>query len=102
MSIDKLGAQGAARTYIQNADVARAAGAGKAEHHHGQKAQKADSVTLSADARALASAREAVQSAPDVRADKVSEIKQRVDSGTYEVPASVLARNMIDAANNPS
>ena len=101
MSIDKLGAQSAARTYVQNTEVARGAaakGAHKA-HGHGQAAQSADSVSLSADARSLASAREAVQASPDVREQKVADIKQRVDSGTYEVPARVLARNIVDATN---
>jgi negative regulator of flagellin synthesis FlgM len=101
MSIDKLGAQGAARTYVQNADAIRAAGArgtGRAGQHH-HSAQDADSVTLSSDARSLAAATDAVQQAPDVRDQKVSEIKQRVDSGTYEVPARVLARQMLNASN---
>ena len=103
MSIDRLGAQGAARTYIQNADVTRAAGAKdapKAAHHHGHRAV-GDSVTLSSDARSLAAARDAVQNSPDVREQKVNEIKQRVDSGTYDVPAHVLARNMVDASKTP-
>ena len=102
MSIDKLSAQGAARTYVQNTtDVARAADAkgaartGQAHHHH--HAPQADSVSLSADARSLQAAREAVQNTPDVREQKVAAIKQRVDDGTYFVPASALARTIIDA-----
>ena len=105
MSIDKLGAQSVARTYVQNvqnADVARTAtdkdAAAKAAHPH--RAHRADSVTLSANARSLAAAREAVQSAPDVREQKVAEIKQRVDDGTYFVPSSVLARNIVDASKD--
>lgn len=98
MSIDRLTAQGASRTYVQNSDATRAA-AGKdtarAEHrgHH----HHADSVTLSADARSLAAARDAVQSAPDVREQKVAAIKQRVDDGTYTVPAQVLARKLLSS-----
>jgi anti-sigma28 factor (negative regulator of flagellin synthesis) len=37
-----------------------------------------------------------------VREQKVAEIKQQVDSGTYQVPAHVLARKMVDASKNPS
>ena len=103
MSIDKLSAQGAARTYVQNTDVARAADAKGAArtgqaHHHTHHAQQADSVSLSADARSLQAAREAVQSTPDVREQKVAAIKQSVQDGTYFVPASTLARNIVDAA----
>jgi anti-sigma28 factor (negative regulator of flagellin synthesis) len=43
-----------------------------------------------------------VQKAPDVRDEKVADIKQRVEDGTYSVPSHVLARNMIDATKNPS
>jgi negative regulator of flagellin synthesis FlgM len=100
MSIDKLGAQSAALTYIQNTDSTRAAAAAdtKTGGAHHQHAHRADSVSLSADARSLQAAREAVQSTPDVREQKVAAIKQSVQDGTYFVPASTLARNIIDAA----
>jgi negative regulator of flagellin synthesis FlgM len=92
--------QDAARTYIQNAEITRSnaavAGAPQApQTQRPHQASKADSVTLSASARLLAAAREAVQAAPDVRADKVADIKQRLGDGTYTVNASVLARKML-------
>ena len=100
-SIDRLQHNDAARTYIQNADVARSAAAsanaqqsGKAQRHH--QAPQTDTVTLSEGARALSAAREAVQNAPDVREQKVAEIKQRIGDGTYQVASSVLARKMLD------
>jgi negative regulator of flagellin synthesis FlgM len=101
-SIDRLAAQDAARTYTQNTDVARAGGAQKASQsrpNQPRQATSVDSVTLSDDARSLASARDAVQNAPDVREQKVGEIKQKLSDGTYDVPASVLARAML---NTPS
>jgi flagellar biosynthesis anti-sigma factor FlgM len=91
----------AARTYIQNADVARSAAAsvnaqagGKAQRQH--HAPQVDTVTLSEGARSLATARAAVQNASDVRDDKVAEIKQRISDGTYQVPTRVLARKLLD------
>jgi negative regulator of flagellin synthesis FlgM len=101
MSIDRLSANSAARTYVQNAEVAGANSAAKAKsaEQGANKASRADSVTLSADARSLAAARDAVQQAPDVRAEKVDAIKQSVADGTYSVPASVLARKLLDASN---
>src|SRR5437588_8554142 len=98
--IDRINSQDAARTYVQNADATRTA-ATSAAAQQSAKAQcqaqppRADSVTLSANARSLAAAREAVQSAPDVRSEKVADIKQRVDDGTYTVNSSVLARKML-------
>jgi negative regulator of flagellin synthesis FlgM len=101
-SIDRLAAQDAARTYTQNTDVARAGGAQKTsqtQSNQPRQATSVDSITLSDDARSLASARDAVQNAPDVRTQKVDDIKQQLSDGTYSVPASVLARAML---NTPS
>ena len=98
-SIDRLAAQDAARTYTQNTDVARSGAAQQAaKAHHQPKHVKsaADSITLSDGAKSLAAARDAVKAAPDVRNDKVSEIKQQVTDGTYKVSAKVLARKMLD------
>ncbi len=102
-SIDRVSGQDAARTYVQNADVARSGGAphaAKAHEHHAQPSKGVDSVTLSASARSLAAAREAVNNAPDVREQKVAEIKQQVTDGTYTVSARALARKMLDTSNN--
>ena len=104
-SIDRLAAQDAARTYVQNTDVARSGAAqpaAKAHHHQAKPSKGVDSVTLSDSARSLSAAREAVKSAPDVREQKVAEIKQHLSDGTYSVPAKVLARKMLDSSSNPA
>jgi negative regulator of flagellin synthesis FlgM len=44
-------------------------------------------------------ARAAVQNASDVRDDKVAEIKQRISDGTYQVPAHVLARKLLNQSS---
>jgi flagellar biosynthesis anti-sigma factor FlgM len=98
-SIDRLAAQDAARTYTHNTDVARSGAAqqaSKTQHHRQGHSKSVDSVTLSDGAKTLAAARDAVKNAPDVRDQKVSEIKQQVSDGTYSVPAKVLARKMLD------
>ncbi len=56
-----------------------------------------DAVSLSEQAKTLAAARRAVDSAPDIRQDKVDAIKQAISDGTYSVSARELARKMIDA-----
>jgi flagellar biosynthesis anti-sigma factor FlgM len=58
-------------------------------------APAADSVSLSSEARSLAASRRAVESAPEVREDRVAELKQRIASGEYDVPADALARKML-------
>lgn len=101
MSIERLGHHEAARTYLQNADGARAATvASNGSEVKAGVTRRADSVSLSDNARSLVNARAAVQQAPDVRDAKVAEIKQRVEDGTYEVPSHVLARKLMQASNN--
>ena len=68
-------------------------------HHHGRakgaEAPGGDTLEVSARGRELAKAQQAVDDAPDVRADKVVEIKKRIEDGTYHVPADVLARKLL-------
>jgi flagellar biosynthesis anti-sigma factor FlgM len=100
MSIDRLSAESATRSYLQQAQFARGATATDSAKD-GQKAaarpvSRVDSVSLSDNARSLAAARDAVQNSNgDYRQQKVADIKQRVSDGTYQVDARVLARNML-------
>jgi negative regulator of flagellin synthesis FlgM len=55
-----------------------------------------DTVSLSSEARSLAANRRAVEAAPDVREDRVADLKQRIARGEYEVPADVLARKLLE------
>jgi flagellar biosynthesis anti-sigma factor FlgM len=43
-------------------------------------------------------AREAIRQEPDVRADKVADVKERIRGGQYEVDADRLAGKMINHA----
>lgn len=100
MNINSLTADAAARSYIHNTDGARAQSAerGTDAAKSAAKSSRVDSVVLSANARSVAAARDAVMSSADVREEKVSAIRQRVVDGTYHVPARVLAGKML----NPS
>jgi negative regulator of flagellin synthesis FlgM len=100
-SINRIASQNAAASYIQNTDAANTGAAqqtAKTNHHH-RSQRAADEVTLSDTARQMAAAQDAVKAAPDVRQDKVDAIKQQIESGTYQVSARVLARKMVDTAN---
>ena len=62
--------------------------------------QAAEAGSLSSDRATLSSAgSEVAQSAMDggVRADKVAEIRNALQAGTYDVPASAVAAKMVDA-----
>ena len=42
-------------------------------------------------------AQEAVRQAPDVRAERVAILRQRIAAGTYYVPDALLARRILDS-----
>jgi flagellar biosynthesis anti-sigma factor FlgM len=62
----------------------------------GPAGQPAARVELSARSREMHQALDAANAAPDVRADKVAETKQRIAQGTYTVKADVVARGILD------
>jgi flagellar biosynthesis anti-sigma factor FlgM len=62
----------------------------------GPASQPAARVELSARSREMHEALEAANAAPDVRADKVAEARQRIAQGTYTVNAESVARGILD------
>lgn len=55
-----------------------------------------DATTVSARARELSLALTAARQAPDIRAERVSALQQRLAAGTYHVPNSLLAQKMLE------
>ena len=58
--------------------------------------QPAARVELSSRSREMHQALAAAHAAPDVRADKVNDAKQRIAQGTYSVNAEVVAKGILD------
>jgi negative regulator of flagellin synthesis FlgM len=58
--------------------------------------QPAARVELSPRSREMHQALAAANAAPDVRADKVNDAKQRIAQGTYSVNAESIARGILD------
>jgi negative regulator of flagellin synthesis FlgM len=58
--------------------------------------QPAARVELSSRSREMHEALAAANAAPDVRADKVADVKQRIAQGTYTVKAEVVAQGILD------
>ena len=56
-----------------------------------QTRSDSDSVSLSAQASDYQIARRAVANAPDVRADRVNQIRERLEAGTYNVSSYDVA-----------
>jgi negative regulator of flagellin synthesis FlgM len=58
-------------------------------------AHRKDRVSLSPQARELLKAQKALAAIPDVRAEKVEEIKARIANGTYRIDSEQIADKMI-------
>ena len=54
-----------------------------------------DRVSISFRARELAAARRALEIIPDVRPDKVADLKARIEAGTYRIDSEAIADKMI-------
>jgi negative regulator of flagellin synthesis FlgM len=57
---------------------------------------RADKLEISQVAKDYQVAKQAVAQTPDVREDKVNDLKQRIASGTYDVSARELADKLVD------
>jgi flagellar biosynthesis anti-sigma factor FlgM len=56
---------------------------------------KTDTVVISDAAKRIQEAQKQIQAIPDVRADKVAEIRNQIESGTYQINADQIAGKMI-------
>ena len=87
------------------AEIAGQAAARRAERGNNQaqaktdpqsvRSSSSDSLEISDRSRELARARQAVDAAPDVRADRVAEIKKQIEAGTYSVSPEQLASKLM-------
>ncbi|RJQ59358.1 MAG: flagellar biosynthesis anti-sigma factor FlgM [Desulfobacteraceae bacterium] len=57
--------------------------------------QPKDTVSLSRASMDIQLAKDAVESTPDIRADKVNPIKQKIAEGAYEINAEKIAEGII-------
>jgi negative regulator of flagellin synthesis FlgM len=56
---------------------------------------KTDTVVISDTAKRIQEAQKQIQTLPDVRADKVAELRSQIENGTYEIKADAIAGKMI-------
>lgn len=75
---------------VYQTSVAKTAGKAKG------KGALSDSLHISDAARDYQTAKSAVAAAPDVRQDKVAQIKAMMEKGTYSVSAEALAEKMLN------
>lgn len=60
-----------------------------------QQGLKTDTVVISDTAKRIQEAQAQIQAIPDVRADKVAELKSRIENGSYEIRPDKIADKMI-------
>jgi negative regulator of flagellin synthesis FlgM len=60
-----------------------------------QQAPKTDTVVISDAAKRIQDAKADLDTLPDVRADKVAEIKSSIENGTYKIQPDKIANKMI-------
>ena len=78
---------------VQDKDKADAA----AEQPEKQQT-KADTVVLSDTAKKVQEAQKQLEAIPDVREDKVAELKEQIENGTYDMDEEKIAGKMIKDA----
>lgn len=61
-------------------------------------ARRGDRVSLSPQAQELRNAQKALDAIPDIRTEKVEEIKARIADGTYRIDSEQIAAKMIREA----
>ncbi|KGA94625.1 flagellar biosynthesis anti-sigma factor FlgM [Leptospirillum ferriphilum] len=59
---------------------------------------KTDVLVISGPAKQIAHLRDLIRQEPDIRSEKVMEIKNRVNRGEYHVPARDILRKMVETA----
>ena len=63
-------------------------------------ASKKDEMTLSSRADEVLKYKEMAKTIPDMRQDKIETIKKQIESGTYNVPAELVAKSILKSAKN--
>lgn len=89
-SIRPHDASGIYQRQVGHAEAAEAAGNARRNTGVG-RGDRADRVTVSEGAREFARVMDAVQATPDVRTDRVQELRDRIASGQYEIDYMGLA-----------
>lgn len=82
------------QAYVQGTDNTTAPDNATAKMAEPKKAPE-DKVSLSASVRDLQVAQDAMALAPDIRTDKVQDVRSAIDSGNYKVDAQQVAEKII-------
>lgn len=97
--IDRIGTNKAREAYAARAAETKAARRTDCERAvtgpGGTSAGEAEAVAVSEGLRQIQRAAEAVRSSPDVRSDRVAELRRLIEAGEYHVPAEKVAAKLL-------
>ena len=90
---------------VQNSDISKSKKADRPAPAGPQEARKGDrpapladaaAPEISAKGRDLAKAKSVAEQAPEVREEKIAELKRRIAAGGYKIDSDVIADRMVD------
>ena len=87
MRVDPKEVQRVARQAADKVKSAEVTSVGQVATDGATPAAGSEQVVLSAKAEEVARAREALQATPEIRSDRVAELRRQVEAGTYHVSA---------------
>ncbi|MDP2799288.1 MAG: flagellar biosynthesis anti-sigma factor FlgM [Deltaproteobacteria bacterium] len=96
MKITDINAKENVAQYVQNNQAAQEPRQVEREKQAAaEQSQATDKVELSAASRDIQKIQEVLKNTPDVRAEKVQELKSKIESGQYRVDAREIANKMV-------
>jgi len=94
MKIEHTGPKPISKSTIENAySVDKSARSSESSELSGISGK--DKATLSEGARALAKAYAALDEAPEIRQERVAELRKQIESGNYEVPFEEVVKRLV-------
>ncbi len=84
------------RTRETDARGAAGTSAAKSGTQTGRVAEQAPRITPTTPTLTTAKLKEAIQNTPDVRADRVAQVRQKLEQGRYKVDADKLAKAVLN------
>ena len=95
MKIDEITSQTETTSYVEQAQKPKQTEKNQAAQPQGVQNQQTDRVDLSDQSKEMKKIYTAQQMAPDVRTEKVDEVKKLVDGNQYQVDSNAVAGKMI-------
>jgi len=95
MKIPEIKPQGDTTQYVEQAQKSKQVEKNQIPQSQEAKSQQTDRVDISDQSREMKKIYNVQQMAPDIRTDRVNEVKKLIEENRYQVDSEVLAEKMI-------